>query len=420
MQSMKEFKQKIFRRLLPFLIVIGPGIIAGTADNDAGGITSYSVAGANFGFSLLWLLPLTAFSLAITQEIGARMGLVTGKGLASLIREKFGIGWTTFIMAVLFIGNTGVIAAEFAGIGASLEILNVPRFISIPAATIFIYFLVTRGGFKTLERTFLILSFFYIAYIISAIIVRPDWGLAAKSLVSPSFEFNHSYFLMMMAVIGTTITPWGQFFIQGYVVDKKLSKEDLKIERGDVFFGSFLTHFIAFFIIVTCATTLFAQGISITNAEHAALALKPLAGQFASVIFALGFLNASLFGAALVPFSTSYVITEAFGLESGLNYKFREAPQFYGIFTFSIILGALMVIFPFVPLIPVLIITQSINAILLLPVLVFLYLLSNDKKILNSYVNSKIMNIVLILTFAGVTIASLFYFFSTFLPNLLG
>ncbi|OGH04046.1 MAG: Mn transporter [Candidatus Levybacteria bacterium RBG_16_35_11] len=417
---MKEFRRKLFKRLLPFLIVIGPGIIAGTADNDAGGITTYSVAGANFGYSLLWVLFLTTFSLAITQEIGARMGLVTGKGLASLIREKFGIGWTTFVMAVLFIGNTGVIAAEFAGIGASLEILNVPRFISIPVATVFIYFLVTRGGFKMLERVFLGLSFFYFAYLISAVVVHPDWGLAVKSLVTPTFQFSHGYFLMMMAVIGTTITPWGQFFIQGYVVDKKLSKEDLKIERGDVFFGSFLTNFIAFFIIVTSAAVLFTKGITITDAKHAALALQPLAGQFASVLFAIGFLNASIFGAALVPFSTSYVITEAFGLESGLNYKFREAPYFYGIFTFSIILGALMVIFPFVPLIPVLIITQSINAVLLLPVFIFLYVLSNDKKILGGYINSKIMNAVVILTFVGIAIAIILYLFATFFPNLFG
>jgi len=416
---MKEFRRKLFARLLPLLIIIGPGIIAGTADNDAGGITSYSIAGANFGFSMLWILLLTTFSLAITQEIGARMGLVTGKGLASLIREKFGIGWTTFIMIVLFVANTGTIAAEFAGIGASLEILNIPRFFSIPIATVFIYLLVTKGGFKTLERLFLAISVFYFAYLISAILVHPNWGMAVKGLVTPSFQFNKGYILMMMAVIGTTITPWGQFFIQDYVVDKKLAKEDLKIERGDVFFGAFLTNFIAFFIIITCAATLFAKGIRIENAKDAALALQPLAGKFAAVLFSFGFLNASIFGAALVPFATSYVITEAFGFESGLNFKFREAPQFYGLFTFSLLLGAAMVIIPFVPLIPVLIVTQSINAVLLIPIFVFLYILSNDKKILNGYVNSKIMNVILLLTLIGIGAASVFYFISTFFPNIL-
>jgi len=417
---MKEFRNKLFRRLLPFLIIIGPGIIAGTADNDAGGITSYSLAGASFGYSMLWILLLTTFSLAITQEIGARMGLVTGKGLASLIREKFGIGWTTFVMVVLFVANTGTIAAEFAGIGASMEILNVPRIFSIPIATVFIYLLVTRGGFKALERTFLGLSIFYFAYLISATIVHPDWGAAVKGLITPSFQFNKGYLLMMMALIGTTITPWGQFFIQDYVVDKKLSKEDLKIERGDVFFGSFLTNFIAFFIIVTCAATLFTKGIPIHTAKDAALALQPLAGKFATALFAFGFLNASIFGAALVPFATSYVITEAFGFESGLNFKFREAPQFYGLFTFSLLLGAAMVIIPFVPLIPVLVVTQSINAVLLLPIFVFLYILSNDKKILGGYVNSKIMNIVVLLTLIGISAGAVLYFISTFFPNLFG
>jgi len=417
---MKEFRRKLFRRLLPFLIIIGPGIISGSVDNDAGGIASYSIAGASFGFSLIWILFLTTFSLAVTQEIGARMGLVTGKGLASLIREKFGIGWTSFVMVILFIANIGTLAAEFAGIGASLEIFNVPRVISIPIAAVLIYILVTRGGFKTLERVFLGLSFFFFAYVFSAIIVHPDWGAAVKSIVVPSFQFNKLYLLTMIAVIGTTITPWGQFFIQDFVVDKKLAKEDLKIERGDVFFGSFLTNFIAFFIIVACAATLFTKGIPINGAKDAALALKPLAGQFSSILFAFGFLNASIFGAALVPFATSYVITEAFGFESGLNFKFREAPQFYGLFTFSLILGALMVILPFVPLISVLFISQALNAMLLLPILVFLFILSNDKKILSDYRNSKIVNVIVVLTFTGIAAATILYFLTLLIPHLFG
>ncbi|MCL5435120.1 MAG: Nramp family divalent metal transporter [Patescibacteria group bacterium] len=413
---MRLFKL-IRRRLLlflPVLFIIGPGIISGSVDNDAGGITSYSVAGASFGYSLLWVLFLTTFSLAVTQEIGARMGLVTGKGLASLIREKFGIRWTTFVMTVLFTANMGTIAAEFAGIAAALEIFSVPRIASIPIAVVLIFLLVTKGSFKRLERIFLLISFFYVAYVLSAIIIHPNWGLAVKSLVMPTLKFSNLYILTLMAVIGTTITPWGQFFIQDYVVDKKLTKGDLKIERGDVFVGTLLTNLIAFFIIVATAGTLFTNHISIDNAKDAAVALKPLAGDFATLLFSFGLLNASLFGAALVPVSTSYVITEAFGIESGLNFKLREAPQFYGLFAISLILGGLMVILPFFPLIAILVVSQALNAVLLLPVFIFLYILSNDKKLLKEYANNKLTNAVLIITFLGVTIASIFYVYSLF------
>ncbi len=411
--------KKRFLFLIPIFAIIGPGIIAGNADNDAGGITTYSVAGANFGFSLLWVLLLTTFALALTQEIGARMGLVTGKGLGALIREKFGVKWTAFIMACLFLANIGTISAEFAGVAAALSIFNVSKFIAIPIAIITVFLLVTKGNFKKLERLFLIMSFFYLSYIISAILAHPDFTHAAKSLVIPNFKFNGTYILTLMAVIGTTITPWGQFFIQDYVVDKKLTKEDLKIERGDVFLGSFFTNFISFFIIVACAATLFAKGINITDASQAALALKPFAGEFATVLFAFGFLNASIFGAAIVPVTTAYVITSAFGMESGLNYKYKEAPQFYGLFLTLLILGGIIVMLPFLPLITILVVTQAINAVLLIPIFIFLYILSNDKKILGEYVNSKLVNILVIITLVGIALASTLYMVSLFFPNLL-
>ena len=418
---MKLFKP-LRRRLLfliPILAIIGPGIIAGNADNDAGGITTYSVAGANFGHSLLWVLLLTTFALAITQEIGARMGLVTGKGLASLIREKFGIRWTTFVMICLFISNIGTISAEFAGVAAALSIFHISKFIAVPAAIAFVFLFVTKGNFKKLERLFLLMSVFYLCYIISAILAHPDFGSALKSLVIPSgINLSGAYVLMLMAVIGTTITPWGQFFIQDYIVDKKLSKEDLKIERGDVFVGSFFTNFISFFIIVACAATLFTKGIRITDAAQAALALKPLAGEFAAGLFAFGFLNASLFGAAIVPVTTAYVMTEAFGMESGLNFKYKEAPQFYGIFLLLLILGGTIVMLPFLPLITILVVTQAINAILLIPVFIFLFILSNDKKLLGEYANNKLVNIVVIITLVAIAAASTFYMLSLFFPNL--
>lgn len=406
--------KKIFLRFLPLLAIIGPGIIAGSVDNDAGGIATYSVAGASFGFGLLWVLLLTTFVLAITQEIGARMGLVTGKGLASLIREKFGVRWTTFVMIVLLLANIGTIAAEFAGIAAALEIFHISRLISVPIAGIIIFLLVTKWNFKKLERIFLITSAFYLIYIFSAFLAHPVWSDAVKSLVVPQFQLSKAYLLTLIAVIGTTITPWGQFFIQDYVVDKKLAKEDLGAERIDVFFGSFLTNFISFFIIVACAATIFLHGQIIADAKDAALALKPLAGNLASILFSFGLLNASIFGAALVPISTSYVVTEAFGFESGLNFTFSEAPEFYGLFAFLLGIGTLLVILPVIPLLTILFISQAINAILLLPILVFVFILSNDKKLLNGYTNGKMINIVVIIAFIGIAISSLIYAFTLF------
>jgi len=412
--------KKRFLFIIPIFAILGPGIISGNADNDAGGITTYSVAGANFGHSLLWILLLTTFTLAITQEIGIRMGLITGKGLGALIREKFGVRWTTFVMACLFISNIGTIAAEFAGVAAALSIFGVSKYIAIPVAIAGVFLLVTRGNFKRLERLFLLMSFFYLSYIISAYLAHPDFGSALKSLIIPQVtHIDSTYILMMMAVIGTTITPWGQFFIQDYVVDKKLTKDDLKIERGDVFLGSFFTNFISFFIIVACAATLFSKGIHISDAAQAASALEPLAGKFASALFAFGFLNASVFGAAIVPVTTAYVITSAFGLESGLNYKFKEAPQFYGLFLTLLILGGLVVILPFFPLLTILVVSQAINAVLLIPIFIFLYILSNDKKILGKYANNKFVNILLVLTIIAICFAALFYTISIFFPNLL-
>lgn len=404
-----------YLKILPILAVLGPGIISGSVDNDAGGITTYSIAGANFGYSMLWVLTITTFCLCITQEVGARMGLVTGKGLASLIRERFGLRWTTFIMTVLLIANLGTIAAEFAGIAASLEILGISKFICVPVSGVLIYLLVVKGSFKKLERIFLFTSAFYLVYIVSATLAHPNWLVAAKSLVIPKFLPTKDYFLTVVAVIGTTITPWGQFFIQDYVVDKKLTKNDLNVERADVFFGSFVTNFISFFIIIACAATIFAVGKSIVDAKDAAMALAPLAGNLASLLFAFGLLNASIFGAALVPVSTSYVVTEAFGFESGLNFDFKEAKQFYGLFAVLLFLGALMVILPFVPLITILFVSQAVNAVLLIPILVFVIMLSNDKKLLSQYANGKVVNIILGITIVGLVLASLIYFLSLFI-----
>lgn len=407
--------RNLFLRVLPFLAVIGPGIIAGSVDNDAGGIATYSIAGAHFGYSLMWVLFLTMIALAVTQEIGVRMGLATGKGLASLIREKFGVRWTTFIMAILLIANIGTIAAEFAGIAAALDLLHVSKYIAVPLAGVVVFLLVSRGSFKKLERIFLVASAFYLVYIISAVLAQPDWLMGVKNLVIPTVNFDKSYMLTIVALIGTTITPWGQFFIQDYVVDKNLTKDDLGIERADVFIGSFLTNFISFFIVIACAATIFAHGQHITDAKDAALALEPLAGKFASLLFSFGLLNASIFGAALVPVSTSYVVTEAFGFESGLNYSFSEAPEFYGLFAFLLLVGGLLVLLPFVPLLTILFVTQAINAILLLPILIFLFILSNDSKLLGSYRNGRVINAVVIVTFLLIALSAVAFFVSQFI-----
>ncbi|HEX7042310.1 MAG TPA: Nramp family divalent metal transporter [Patescibacteria group bacterium] len=410
---MKTFKSALIR-ILPLLAVIGPGIIAGSADNDAGGITTYSLSGGLFGYGMLWILFLTTFALAITQEIGARMGLVTGKGLAALIREKFGVRWTTFIMAVLLIANLGTIAAEFAGIAAAMEIVHISKFVSVPLFVIGVYFLILKGNFKRLEKIFLVSSAFYLIYIISAFVGKPDWGLALKSLVIPHITPTKAYILTAIAVVGTTITPWGQFFIQDYVVDKKLTQDDINIERGDVLLGAFITNFISFFIVVACAATIFASGLAIHDAKDAAVALQPLVGNFAALLFAFGLLNASFFGASIVPLSTSYVITEAFGFEGGLNFSFREAPQFYGLLAFLLLFGGILTILPFIPLLFILFITQAINAVLLLPILVFVYLLANDKKLLGKYANNKFVNGIVLITFGAIAVSAILYVISAF------
>lgn len=414
---MKRIFNRIFIRLIPILAIIGPGIISGSVDNDAGGIATYSIAGASYGYSLLWVLFLTTFSLAITQEVGARLGLVTGKGLGALIREKYGIKWTTFTMFVLLISNIGTIAAEFAGIAAAFEIFHVAHIISIPATCLIVLFLVIKGNFRNLEKLFLVASAFYIVYIISAFFSHPNWLLGVKSLVIPTIKFNKGFLITLVAVIGTTITPWGQFFIQDYVVDKKLTKDDLNIERGDVFMGSFITNFISFFIIVACAATIFSHGLSINDAKDAAIALRPLAGSFASLLFAFGLLNASVFGAALVPVATSYVITETFGFESGLNHTWKEAPIFYALFISSLVIGALLVLLPFVPLLSILFWSQALDAVLLLPILIFIYKLSNDKKLMNGYSNGKIINAVVIITFFLIAISTVGYLISLFIQG---
>jgi NRAMP (natural resistance-associated macrophage protein)-like metal ion transporter len=388
-------------RLLPLLAVVGPGLIVAAADNDAGGITTYSVVGAQFGYSFLWVLLIITLSLAVTQEMGARAGIATGKGLASLIRERFGVRWTAIALLATLLANLGTTVTEFAGIAASLEIFGLTRYISTPLAALLIFFLVTRGNYKKVERIFLISSVVYLSYIISGVLAHPDWGAVLEGAFVPSFQPNGPFVLAFIATVGATITPWGQFFIQSYVVDKRLAPEELNYERADVYTGALFTNVVAAFIIIACAATLYINGRVISEAQDAAVALAPLAGRFAEILFGFGLLNASVLSAAILPLSSSYVLCEGLGFEAGVDRSLDEAPWFYGIFTFFIVFGAGLVLLNF-PLISLALFTQTVNAIFLIPILIFLLKLTNDEEVMDKYTNGPVFRVI-----AGVTIAFL-------------
>jgi NRAMP (natural resistance-associated macrophage protein)-like metal ion transporter len=362
------------------LVVLGPGLVSGFADNDAGGIATYSIAGAQFGYGLMWSLFVTMLALGVTQEAGARLGLATGQGLAGLIRERFGVRWTAFAVAVMLAANLGTIVAEFAGIAAALSLFGVPPQLSSVIASLFVLLFLARGNFTKVQYAFLAVGLSVsIAYAVSAVLARPDWGHAAVSTVIPELTLSGGYLLTLMGVVGTTITPWGQAFIQSYVADKGLGPKDLTASRIDIGLGSFITNVVAAFIVVACAATIWAHGGSITSAADAALALGPLAGQSATALFAIGLLAASLLGLAVVPLTSAYFACEAFGWESGLHWRWREAPAFYGLLTFFVGFSALFVIIPGLPLIEVLFVTQVFNALLLPFILGFVLLISGDR-----------------------------------------
>lgn len=401
------------QRLLPLLAVLGPGLIVAAADNDAGGITTYSVVGAQFGYSFLWIFILLIISLAVTQEMGARAGIVTGKGLASLIRERYGVRWTAFALLATMVANLGTTAMEFAGVAASLEIFGLTRYISVPLAALFVFFLVTRGNYKRVEKVFLVATVFYLSYVASAFMAHPDWGTALKSTFVPSFQLSAPYILAFIATVGTTITPWGQFFIQSYVVDKRLSPEELNYERADVFTGAVFTNVIAAFIVIATAATLWTQGHLISGAQDAAMALEPLAGRFAEVLFGFGLFNASLLSAAILPMSSAYIICEGLGFEAGVDRSPSEAPWFYGSFTFFIVFGAAFVLLN-VPLVTIALISQTVNAIFLIPILIFLLKLTGDEEIMGKHTNSRTFKIIAWATTGGLMLLSVLLVITTF------
>lgn len=405
-----------WKRILLFLSVMGPGIITANIDNDASGITTYSVAGARFGFSLLWTLIPTTVALVVIQEMIARMGVITGKGLSDLIRENYGVRSTFLLMIGLFIANLGTTVSNFAGWAASMEIIGLSKYIMVPAGALGIWILVTRGSYRFVEKILLIACLLYFGYVISGLMAKPDWPEVLKMTVVPDIRFDSEYIYLCIAIIGTTITPWMQFYLQSSIAEKGINKEEYKATRLDVIIGCSITDIVAFFIIVTCATTLFSAGIRINEASEAAEALRPLAGNYASLIFAISLANASLLGAIIVPLATAYYICEAMGWERGVNKTFREAPQFMWIYTFIIAASAFLILLPGAPLVFLMVFSAVVNGLLLPFVLVYAISLVNNKRLMGEYVNSKAYNYVSWGTIATIIILSVVLLATAFTP----
>ena len=393
--------------ILAFLAVMGPGIITGFAGNDAGGVTTYTAVGAHYGFAMLWLLVLSTVGLVVIQEMCARMGAVTGKGLSDLIRERFGVRWTIVAMLALLIANGSNIAAEYAGIAASLELLGVQRIVSVPLAGVLIWSLVVFFSYRFVERALFVLVLAYVAYPISAFIVHPDWSAVVKGLVIPALPAEQAALVAALALVGTTITPYMQFYIQASTVDKGINWEQYHLARIDVVLGALLTGINAFFMIVVAGAVLFPAGIHVENASDAAAALGPLAGPQAQLLFAMGLFGASLLAATIMPLSTSYAICEAFGWESGISKNFSDAPVFMGLFTLLLVVGAIVVLIPGLPLIPLILVSQNVNGLLLPIVLVFVIRLASDRTIMGEARNGLFGNVVGIATVIGASALSI-------------
>jgi Mn2+/Fe2+ NRAMP family transporter len=402
----KSFFKSRWKTLLIFLAVVGPGIITSNVDNDAGGITTYTLAGANYGYGLLWSLIPIMVVLVIIQEMSARMGVVTGKGLSDLIRERFGVRITFYLLLAILLTNFGNVIAEFAGVASSLGIFDVPKYVSVPLAAFFVWILVVKGSYRSVEKVFLYACLFYVAYIISGFLAKPDWGSVTNEIIKPRLQFSAGALGMLMGLVGTTIAPWMQFYLQAAVVEKNIKVKDYKHSRADVILGSFIVTIVAGFIILTCASTLFRAGIPVNDAADAALALKPLAGKYCSYLFAFGLLNASLFAASILPLSTAFLVCEGMGWENGVNKKFSEAPQFYGLYSLLIFLGAGIILLPGIPLFPVMYISQVINGIVLPVLLIFILVLINDKKLMGDYVNKRVYNFLSWATVIGLILLS--------------
>jgi Mn2+/Fe2+ NRAMP family transporter len=385
-------------RLLIFLAVVGPGFITANVDNDAGGIWTYSAAGAQFGHMLLWtMIPITV-ALIVVQEIAARMGAVTGKGLSDLIREEFGFRITFFMMIGLIIVNFGNVVTEFAGIAGSLELFGLNKYYTVPVCAVIVWLIVVKGQYKTVEKVFLAASFFYLTYIVAGFLAKPAWLEALEATIVPPHKemfLRQDYLYMVIGVVGTTIAPWMQFYLQASIVEKGVTKRQYNASRLDVVTGCIFTDIVAWFIIVACASTLYVHGYhNISDAKDAAQALHPLAGDYAYILFAMGLFNASLFAASILPLSTAYAVCEGLGFESGVGKRFSEAPVFYWLYTILIVAGAGVILLPNIPLVKISILSQVVNGVVLPFVLVFMLLLVNKKELMGEYVSRPLYNVI--------------------------
>lgn len=401
-------------RMLAFFAVFGPGFITANVDNDPGGILTYSQAGAKFGYALLWTLIPTTIALIIVQEMAARMGAITGKGLSDLIREEFGFRWTFFTMLILGIADFGNIMAEFAGIASGMGLFSVAKYIAVPIGAAIVWTTVVSGSYKMVERIMIVLSFLYFAYIGSALLAHPSWKAAVHDTVVPTVTRSSAYLVTVIGMIGTTITPWMQFYLQGSIVEKGIGKRQYALSKWDVISGCIITDVVAFFIVLSCAATLYPAGIhSINDAAEAADALKPLAGDWAALLFAIGLVNASMLSAAILPLATAYNICEGLGFESGINKRFSEAPVFYWLYTLLIAFGAGVVLLPHIPLLKLILYSQVVNGVLLPFLLIFMLLLVNKKELMGEYKNSRLINVLAWATSIILMLLSLAWFWTT-------
>lgn len=411
--------RKFRRNLLIFLAVVGPGIITANVDNDAGGILTYSQAGAAYGYSLLWtLIPITV-ALIVVQEMVARMGAVTGKGLADLIREEYGFRTTFLLMLFLLVADLGNTISEFAGLASGMSVLGVTRYIAVPLGAIFVWALVVRGTYRMVEKVFLVACLFYIAYPLSSFLAHPRWATAIKQTLVPSFHFTSGYLFMILGLVGTTIAPWMQFYLQSAIVEKGIKAKNYVHSRWDVIVGCIITDVVAFFIIVACAATIYLTGNhNIRDAGEAAAALRPLAGRAASALFAFGLCNASVFSASILPLATAYYVCEGLGVESGINKRVREAPTFYALYTGLIFFGALAVIMLRESAqVPIILISQVINGILLPFVLIFMLRLVNREDLMGTYRNGRVFNAIAWTTCVVMVALTVIWIVTSFFPS---
>jgi Mn2+/Fe2+ NRAMP family transporter len=420
MEGEVRFRRPDKKKILLFLAVLGPGIITASVDNDAGGIATYSIAGAHFGYALLWtLLPITV-ALIVVQEMVARMGVVTGKTLADLIREKFGVRPTFFLLVALVFANLGNTVAEFAGWASAWEIFGISKYFSVPVGAAAVWFLVVKGSYRVVEKIFLVACLIFFAYPVAAVLARPDGAVVARNLVVPDIRVNAEYITLLIGMVGTTIAPWMQFYLQSAVVEKNLQVEEYPLTRADVIFGCLVTDIVALSIIVACGATLYVSGVRITDAKDAAMALSPLAGKNASLLFAFGLANASLFAASILPLATAYCVCEGMGWESGIDKDFRTAPQFFWLYTGLIVLGGALVLYPRAPLMLIMYLSQVINGVLLPFVLLFVLKLINDRELMGEHVNSKAFNGIAWTTTAVMIVLTVLLVVVTVFPGLPG